>query len=328
MRTQASTINAGHDFSDGNSDTSTVGNPVPFDFDNTDIAASAGRFEHEDMTVLTNAIQASRIDAGHDFGDDDSDTSTVGNSVPFHFDDTDIAASAGGFEHENMTILANAVQDNSRMNPVGMSVHHDSARSSLNVAQEEESMTEDESDELDFYVSPIQQTVYAGQNVEISCHTFLPVEWLFDGNTLPPNAKVVDRVREDQLSILQFQPVTVENSGEYICIQENDNDMGIAILEVEFTACSKAPPLEHGKVLTNGYDFGNILSYQCDEGYERSGIPTRTCLSDGQWSGSPPTCTNLASSALSRHGTSVHFLILFLMSCLADLLLNFNWNFI
>jgi len=36
--------------------------------------------------------------------------------------------------------------------------------------------------------------------------------------------------------------------------------------------------------------FGDVCSYQCNGDYEISGSRTRTCQSDGTWSGREPTC--------------------------------------
>ena len=55
------------------------------------------------------------------------------------------------------------------------------------------------------------------------------------------------------------------------------------------------PTLEHpenGMVTQFGYSPGSIAWYQCNEDYElKSGVSsTRTCSSDGQWTGVAPVC--------------------------------------
>ena len=40
---------------------------------------------------------------------------------------------------------------------------------------------------------------------------------------------------------------------------------------------------------TMGYE-GDICSFTCDTGYELTGSDTRTCQSDGSWSGSDDMC--------------------------------------
>ncbi len=37
--------------------------------------------------------------------------------------------------------------------------------------------------------------------------------------------------------------------------------------------------------------FGSTATYTCTEGYTLTGEATRTCQSNGMWSGSEPTCT-------------------------------------
>ena len=46
----------------------------------------------------------------------------------------------------------------------------------------------------------------------------------------------------------------------------------------------------NGVVSTTGYGVGDIAIYTCNEGYVLLGSDTQTCLSSGQWSGSPATC--------------------------------------
>ena len=36
---------------------------------------------------------------------------------------------------------------------------------------------------------------------------------------------------------------------------------------------------------------GSVVTYSCDIGYTLNGGSTRTCQSDGTWSGSAPTCS-------------------------------------
>ena len=38
-------------------------------------------------------------------------------------------------------------------------------------------------------------------------------------------------------------------------------------------------------------NYGTVIRYECDPGYERSGLPTLLCQSNGTWSSSVPTCT-------------------------------------
>ena len=46
----------------------------------------------------------------------------------------------------------------------------------------------------------------------------------------------------------------------------------------------------NGMVTFTTTTFGSTANYVCNTGYTLSGGSTRTCQSDGTWSGSPPTC--------------------------------------
>ena len=58
------------------------------------------------------------------------------------------------------------------------------------------------------------------------------------------------------------------------------------------TTCPILTALSNGMI---SYNMGTILvdtvaTYTCDTGYTLNGGSTRTCGSDGVWSGSDPTC--------------------------------------
>uniref|UniRef100_A0A8C4N059 Sushi, von Willebrand factor type A, EGF and pentraxin domain-containing protein 1 n=1 Tax=Equus asinus asinus TaxID=83772 RepID=A0A8C4N059_EQUAS len=54
--------------------------------------------------------------------------------------------------------------------------------------------------------------------------------------------------------------------------------------------CGPPEDLAHG--FPNGFSFshGGQIQYQCFSGYKLHGSPSRKCLSNGSWSGSPPSC--------------------------------------
>ena len=66
------------------------------------------------------------------------------------------------------------------------------------------------------------------------------------------------------------------------------------------------PSIPNGSVDTSaGTSFGDVARYSCDTGYTLSGLAERTCLADGQWSGSVPTCEGeIVVAAINC--TSVH----------------------
>ena len=62
------------------------------------------------------------------------------------------------------------------------------------------------------------------------------------------------------------------------------------ILAVQCPALSDP---ENGAVSTTGTGVGDTATYTCISGYELSGSDTRVCGSDGEWSGSAPTCEGM-----------------------------------
>ncbi len=57
--------------------------------------------------------------------------------------------------------------------------------------------------------------------------------------------------------------------------------------------CSNLPSLTNGMIsysFAGSDDVGTLAIYICDTGYTLNGGTTRTCGSDGVWSGSPPVC--------------------------------------
>ena len=53
-----------------------------------------------------------------------------------------------------------------------------------------------------------------------------------------------------------------------------------------------SPPEDLDRGITNGFSFyrGGQIEYQCLPGYKLHGTPSRKCLSNSSWSGSPPSC--------------------------------------
>ena len=54
--------------------------------------------------------------------------------------------------------------------------------------------------------------------------------------------------------------------------------------------CSFLSYPNHGRVSVTTHDVGGRAIYTCDSGFRLVGSLTRTCLSDGSWSGSQPLC--------------------------------------
>ena len=43
-------------------------------------------------------------------------------------------------------------------------------------------------------------------------------------------------------------------------------------------------------IFTNGFQVGSVATYECFGVYILQGEATQTCLANGTWTGSPPTC--------------------------------------
>ncbi len=73
----------------------------------------------------------------------------------------------------------------------------------------------------------------------------------------------------------------------------------LLFLTVAATECTDLPtPTMGGSVSYNmgtvdSRPVNTVATYTCTSGYTLSGDTTRTCGSDGQWSGSAPTCQGM-----------------------------------
>lgn len=57
------------------------------------------------------------------------------------------------------------------------------------------------------------------------------------------------------------------------------------------TDCGSLTAPDDGEVTFTGTGFGAIARYRCNQGFVVVGVASRTCKSDGTWSGSAPTCS-------------------------------------
>ena len=61
-----------------------------------------------------------------------------------------------------------------------------------------------------------------------------------------------------------------------------------------FTACPSgqvSAPVDGSVTFTYSYYFESVATFTCDDGYDLIGECQLVCLSDGNWSGSKPSCT-------------------------------------
>ena len=54
--------------------------------------------------------------------------------------------------------------------------------------------------------------------------------------------------------------------------------------------CAPLEAPDNGDIQCTGSLFEDTCSFTCDDGFELSGSPTRTCQSDANWSGTEAVC--------------------------------------
>ena len=54
--------------------------------------------------------------------------------------------------------------------------------------------------------------------------------------------------------------------------------------------CGATHAPANARTSTSGTTVGHTVTYRCNPGYRIMGTSTRTCQSNGQWSGSQPSC--------------------------------------
>ena len=55
--------------------------------------------------------------------------------------------------------------------------------------------------------------------------------------------------------------------------------------------CSDPGNLRNGQHSLSSTTYNSLVTYTCDVGYTLQGANSRTCQSNGQWSGRVPQCT-------------------------------------
>ncbi len=80
-----------------------------------------------------------------------------------------------------------------------------------------------------------------------------------------------------------------------VCVSNKCRGIGIGLTVAPPTTCSDLTSPTNGAI---AYNMGTtsqrpedtVATYTCNPGYTLNGDTTRTCGSDGMWSGSPPVC--------------------------------------
>ena len=58
--------------------------------------------------------------------------------------------------------------------------------------------------------------------------------------------------------------------------------------------CAPLPEVENARadiLAGRGLNYGTVVRYTCDEGFERGGMPVLLCQSNGTWSSPVPSCS-------------------------------------
>nr|CAB3266742.1 sushi, von Willebrand factor type A, EGF and pentraxin domain-containing protein 1-like [Phallusia mammillata] len=55
-------------------------------------------------------------------------------------------------------------------------------------------------------------------------------------------------------------------------------------------SCGEVPAILHGTASATAGVFNDVITFQCDSGYDRLGLESIRCGSDGLWSSGPPSC--------------------------------------
>ena len=73
-------------------------------------------------------------------------------------------------------------------------------------------------------------------------------------------------------------------------INDYEKDQHLLFFFLAAVDCGPLLDPTFGRVTLTGTFFGNVATYECFLGYEIVGQVTRTCQSDGTWSGAAPEC--------------------------------------
>ena len=76
--------------------------------------------------------------------------------------------------------------------------------------------------------------------------------------------------------------------------------------------CGNLTDPVNGNVMVSGTLEGDTAEYSCTEGYELNENATRTCESNGTWSGEEPTCISTLSQLLTtrKNQAALHNIII------------------
>ena len=60
---------------------------------------------------------------------------------------------------------------------------------------------------------------------------------------------------------------------------------------IEGVSCGSLEVFRDGDIQNDASgEYGSMITYTCNNGFELNGPSVRVCLSDGEWSGDAPSC--------------------------------------
>ena len=85
-----------------------------------------------------------------------------------------------------------------------------------------------------------------------------------------------------------------------------------AVLSTPAISCGDPGTPTNGRHNVSSTTYNSVVTYTCDDGYTLQGNSSRTCQSNGNWSGSVPQCERMLMylSTIGKHHCCYHALIL------------------
>jgi len=90
--------------------------------------------------------------------------------------------------------------------------------------------------------------------------------------------------------------------------------------------CGDLSAPSNGQISINATTFGSMATYSCDLGYTLDGNTSRTCQSNGQWSGSQPSCNGEWSLLIIKQNMYHVTFVLFHSHWLWRFECTFQWS--
>ncbi|XP_023804740.1 sushi, von Willebrand factor type A, EGF and pentraxin domain-containing protein 1 isoform X3 [Oryzias latipes] len=80
----------------------------------------------------------------------------------------------------------------------------------------------------------------------------------------------------------------------------------ISTVFCKMVVCEKPPPLLHGVIKGDSYNYGDLVLYSCLPGFDMKGEAVQTCQADRKWNGTQPVCVASSEYACGPPPTVSH----------------------